>query len=412
MAAITILGLSTPSVAISGGTQWTAVLGQYTATVTQFTDLSCWAILQNGGCTVYKVAVGTTIVAQTAADLISTQAGLLMSGSWASAASISSSQNDWAPTGWSTCNYLNASATIVSAAITGLGPALQARKRITNTGTNILYLVHQSSLSSAANRIIVPGGQSFVLGPNQGVDVLYDPASSRWVVQNCPVPLVQTSTPLMLGKNLYAWWRPDIGTALSGSDLIGWTSQGVYSMGATGNAGDRPQLVAGVLNGRAGIQESTLAAVLSGTLPPLAPPWTMIAVLKSNVGTDFQPIASDGVSRTFYVGHVGTNVYNTYQLGGSKSTDVPIGAEYLSTRGIAIRLSSDGTASINGTVTSTTGTAYSWAFASGTSTILTPYATSNTTILLDLFFCSCDSTTFNWSLLAPYMNDIWTLPFN
>ena len=52
--------------------------------------------------------------------------------------------------------------------------------RVLNSGTKTIILSHQSSSSSAANRIIVSFAADFTLMPNEFVDLYYDGTNSRW----------------------------------------------------------------------------------------------------------------------------------------------------------------------------------------------------------------------------------------
>lgn len=51
---------------------------------------------------------------------------------------------------------------------------------ISNRGNANLVLSHQSTSSTAANRIITPTGSNYTIAPNHGAMIIYDDLSNRW----------------------------------------------------------------------------------------------------------------------------------------------------------------------------------------------------------------------------------------
>ena len=57
-----------------------------------------------------------------------------------------------------------------------------AFKYLLNTTANSISIDHQDTASSAANRIICPNGDSFILGPGAGVWMFYETSATRWYI--------------------------------------------------------------------------------------------------------------------------------------------------------------------------------------------------------------------------------------
>ena len=96
--------------------------------------------------------------------------------------SIGASQNNYAPTGFATADILRITAS-GAFSITGIiAETTSTRKKIINIGSNIITLTHQDVLSTAANRIIIPGAVSLSLLADDSVDLFYDTTTARWRV--------------------------------------------------------------------------------------------------------------------------------------------------------------------------------------------------------------------------------------
>jgi hypothetical protein len=98
---------------------------------------------------------------------------------------VTTSQNDWAPTGFSTCNVVRANVNGVPQ-ITGLTAGTSGRVvhiiRVDTDTDNLFSLVHESASSSAANRFILPSSSELFLSVGGSVTLWYDSTSSRWRV--------------------------------------------------------------------------------------------------------------------------------------------------------------------------------------------------------------------------------------
>lgn len=96
--------------------------------------------------------------------------------------SITANQNDWNPTGFSTCNVVRCEVDATPRTVTGMVPPSDNGhlRFFFNSGSNSLTFTHQDAASVAANRVICPSAASLVLGTNDGVIGWYDSASNRW----------------------------------------------------------------------------------------------------------------------------------------------------------------------------------------------------------------------------------------
>jgi hypothetical protein len=92
-----------------------------------------------------------------------------------------SSTDNYAPTGFSTCNVMRLSSA-GAASLTGIAGGAAGRVvRIFNVGSNSITLLDENAGSTAANRIRTPGaGRS--IAENGAVTIWYDSTSSRWRV--------------------------------------------------------------------------------------------------------------------------------------------------------------------------------------------------------------------------------------
>lgn len=93
----------------------------------------------------------------------------------------SANQNDYSPTGFSLCNNLNVNAS-ASIKLTGLAGGYEGRRiELANTSTDfLLWLEHQNTASTAANRFDLPNGFPFFLMPGDHIYLAYDGSSARW----------------------------------------------------------------------------------------------------------------------------------------------------------------------------------------------------------------------------------------
>jgi hypothetical protein len=93
---------------------------------------------------------------------------------------LTSDQNNWNPTGLSTAGVIRVSGDSSFRSITGIANGADGRVlQIVNVGSNSLFLVNQSTSSSAANRFDL-GGYDIPLFPSDAVIMQYDETSSRW----------------------------------------------------------------------------------------------------------------------------------------------------------------------------------------------------------------------------------------
>lgn len=95
---------------------------------------------------------------------------------------ITSNQNDYNPTGFSTAAIVRVNSDAVNRQITGFATGAANREfTVVNVGTFDITLRSEGSGSSAANRITFDSnGTSFILAPTESVTLFYDTTSSRW----------------------------------------------------------------------------------------------------------------------------------------------------------------------------------------------------------------------------------------
>lgn len=93
---------------------------------------------------------------------------------------FTSDQNDYAmPAG---SGWLRVS-TSTDLSLTGIAAGVDGQRLvITNVGSNLLYIVHQSTSSSAVNRFLNQGSADIPLNPHDSVNLIYDANTSRWRV--------------------------------------------------------------------------------------------------------------------------------------------------------------------------------------------------------------------------------------
>jgi hypothetical protein len=129
-----------------------------------------------------NVYVGTTLGVRAEALPYSTTAQVI-------ASTVTTKQNNYAPTGWSRCKVLRWNGA-GSTGITGFSASEAVdgdRKTIVNASTNyLLWLENENAESSAANRIRLPKGMPAFLLPSDSITVQYDGTSSRWRAVDWP----------------------------------------------------------------------------------------------------------------------------------------------------------------------------------------------------------------------------------
>lgn len=174
----------------------------------------------------------------------------------------SASQNDYAPTGWSTrarhrVLRLTPTASIV---ITGIGNGVDGDViSITNNGTFLVVLAHQNTSSSAANRFDLAKGilkGHWVLFPGDCARLVYDGTASRWW------PLTVVTQDSNIGRQ-YASIKPGSGTAPIANGLP-FTSQGgtiSHPAIATGSVRSGTRRWRGATGGTAGTQSGGRVAL-------------------------------------------------------------------------------------------------------------------------------------------------------
>lgn len=103
-------------------------------------------------------------------------------------------QNNFDPTSFAGTNILRLAPTAaitISGMLGGVGSGGSERELVVNISSFSVTLLHESASSSAANRFILPGGRSLILGPGRAVEFYYDTTSSRW--RACTPPGVRRS---------------------------------------------------------------------------------------------------------------------------------------------------------------------------------------------------------------------------
>ncbi len=111
-----------------------------------------------------------------------TNNGALVPGGIISPTSLSTDQNDYAPTNFATNTLVRLAAT-APVTITGLsatGVTSGTVKILLNTTAFPVNLIPESSLSTAANRFSFPGSGDIMLDRSEAIIVYYDGTDSRW----------------------------------------------------------------------------------------------------------------------------------------------------------------------------------------------------------------------------------------
>lgn len=104
-----------------------------------------------------------------------------------SPSNITVTQNDYAPTGWSTATLVRLSGDNGFHKITGFSAGVSGEvKTLSNIGSFCLYLAPEHTGSSASNRI--SHQEEIVLWPGSSCQIFYDGTSSRWRPLTSPSP--------------------------------------------------------------------------------------------------------------------------------------------------------------------------------------------------------------------------------
>lgn len=102
-------------------------------------------------------------------------------------AQITSTQNDYNPTGWSTATLVRLSGNSGFQYITGFAAGTSGEvKTLMNVGSFCLYLAPEHSGSTAANRIAYQ--EEVILWPGSSCQIIYDGDASRWRILTTPAP--------------------------------------------------------------------------------------------------------------------------------------------------------------------------------------------------------------------------------
>lgn len=99
-----------------------------------------------------------------------------------------STQNDYAPTGFSTCNRINFNPGAATVQITGFVAQPDGTEIFfwnIQSGANKIQLQHANAGSAAANRLNVSGSVDVDFNPNQGGVLVYNSGQTRWNVYRC-----------------------------------------------------------------------------------------------------------------------------------------------------------------------------------------------------------------------------------
>jgi hypothetical protein len=173
----------TTSTTVSLGDHTHAQLHDRSHAITSTSDhtATAWrAFYSNGSGQIVELALGAqgtvlTSGGASAAPTFETPAST--TPTVASPSQITANQNDYAGA-TADINRLDADA---ARDITGLSGGSSGLTRVLiNVGSNAITLKHQSTSSTAANRIIVPWASDYILDPSYAAVLVYDATTSRW----------------------------------------------------------------------------------------------------------------------------------------------------------------------------------------------------------------------------------------
>jgi len=179
-AVIEVTDTYTAEVRLYDVTAAAALSGSTLSTTSDTPDIQSAAVTPASGARVYEVQLrvtssGGVAVCKFAVLKVSQNAVLVISP-----AQITSNQNDYSPTDWSTATHVRLN-TDASRDVTGFSATAAMKiKTIINVGSTDLVLKNEDSNSSAANRITVPGGSDLTLEAGDAVNLYYDATSTRW----------------------------------------------------------------------------------------------------------------------------------------------------------------------------------------------------------------------------------------
>ena len=128
-----------------------------------------------------RAATGGTNISTTDAGANSTFTIAALSGT-TSPTSITSDQDNYNPTSWSSSTTVRVSGDATTRAITGFSALSENTiRRIVNAGSNYIYVPAEHPDSDAANR--VAGAEDYIIPPGGVLTIFYDGTSSRWRVE-------------------------------------------------------------------------------------------------------------------------------------------------------------------------------------------------------------------------------------
>ncbi len=158
---------------------------------------------------------------------------------------LNSDQNDYNP-GTGSLFRIASSTEVV---ITGLANGADGRQiQMINSGSFSFALSHQSTSSSAANRIITPTGFILIIPPNGTVNLRYDNSASRWRVIN----IIDINTPAAGadGTSIFAGYLSGSSvTSATGCSGFGYNSGSAITSGANNTAFGNGALSSGSFTG-------------------------------------------------------------------------------------------------------------------------------------------------------------------
>jgi len=141
-----------------------------------------------------------------------------------SGSTAAANTNDWNPTSWSNAGGKQTTIRLTFGtagdAVTGLSASSAVDGQevtILIVGSNVGYLLHQSGLSTAANRILTEWGTYLTLYPGAAVRLQYYSSGSRWYVtgvSGSEVPSLDAGAAIFAGTSLTSTTTTQVGTNL------------------------------------------------------------------------------------------------------------------------------------------------------------------------------------------------------
>jgi len=99
-----------------------------------------------------------------------------------SPAALNANVDNYSPTGLSDSTHVRISASSAYS-VSGISASVNVKQKyIINIGSSNITILNDNSSSTAANRILIPGGGDLVLSQNDSITLFYDDASTRWRV--------------------------------------------------------------------------------------------------------------------------------------------------------------------------------------------------------------------------------------